>query len=956
MSDSTQSLRVRNPAERPPEPSHPTRHARAPVGPDSVAPTIGSDLQPLPVFTRPPVHFPGYVIEGELGRGGMGVVYRARHLALNRPVALKVIIAGPHASEYDKARFRVEAEAAARLRHPNIVQVYDVGEHDGFAYIALELVEGQTLRRWQDGHPLGPKEAARIAVGVGRAIQHAHDNGIIHRDIKPANILLSGKSEIRHPESETKPEQPHAEDQQAGVSTVMPKVTDFGLAKPMEGGLDLTITGMACGTPNYMAPELVTGKKPTTAVDVYSFGAVLFELLTGRPPITGESGAEVLNLVTRIDPPSVRRINAAVPRDLAVIVDKCLQREPTRRYPSAAAVVADLESFLAGRPIVARPAGPVERAVRWCRRNPVAAMFLAVLTAGFAVTGGLALALANSAAVEHAARADAESARDQLRDALDRAETARQTADAERAAADTARATAVQQKTEADAERKRALANLGLARSVIRSTLEHLGDHPRIKEPDFREFRTRLIRLAGDLRLKLEPHAGSDADALADLGGFAHWIGFLEYLNGNMAEAAAMYFAAAETFRRWSVADPADPAPRSRRGAALTNAGNAAYHAGKLADAEARHREAIAVLEELAARDRKPDYQLQHLRAYGPLYEMIREQGRWHDGVVLCRQYVRRAHEMVARIGTRPAGDVILANALQCLGQMLDRTGKPDAGECYLIESLALRDRIAAGTKNQPGPVVDAARGRLVFAAHLTETGRPQFALGLLAQAAAMAEEGAKASPSLAIHAVAAAETAAALAEALRKNGQFARAEPLFDRAIGRMEELLRRHLDLMEGRHARRILAEALVGKGNLLNSTQRHRDAIAVWERLASDDPNPQARVRHRIFALQSLVFLRDWKAAAAGAEKIVADEIPPGACCELARVWCRIAKAAADAPDLDPADRAAEVEKAFDRAVGLLEKGKAGGAFGRAEVIQAFASDRDFDPVRDRFDPRR
>jgi tetratricopeptide (TPR) repeat protein len=942
--------------------TNPTLRAFPTVEPDPGAPTLGGGPAARPPAVGP-VRFPGYEILGELGRGGMGVVYRARQTKLNRPVALKVILAGPHASDEDKARFRVEGEAVARLRHPNIVQVYDVGEHEGFAFLALELVEGETLRRWQNGTPVPPREAVRIAIGIGRAIQHAHENGILHRDIKPANILLTGDRGQEAGDSKHGRQEPDS--LSPGSSRLTPKVTDFGLAKSIEGGADLTITGMACGTPNYMAPELVRGKKPVgPAVDVYSFGAVLYEMLTGRPPFAGATGGEVMDLILRADPPTVRRVNPRVPHDLCVIAEKCLQKDPARRYPSAAAAVEDLENYLAGRPIRARAVGPVERTLRWCRRNPVAAVFLAAATVGCAVMGTLAVALANSAAVERSARADAdreradaERARDQIREALAKAEAAHQTALAEKAAADAARVAAVEQRTRADAERRRAVEHLRLAQVITRVILEQLADHPRVREPDFQGFRTRLIGVTGELRAKLAPHAGDDPEVLAALGDFAHGTAYLEYLNGNMSVAADYYLTAADSFRQWSEVKPDDPAPRARQAHSLTNAGNAFYNARKLPEAEARHREAIRIMEEVAARYPQDEYQIRHVRAYAPLYEVLREQRRWADAEVLGRQYLRRARELVRRVGERNDVGVLLANALQCLGQALDRTGKPDVGECYLVESLTLRDRIAAAAKNPPGYVVDAARGRVVLADHFADRNRPELALSLYDRAAAMAESAARAAPGSPQIALASAEATTALAEALRRVQNFRRAEPLFDQVIRRTEELTRQQLDVAMARNSRDALVRALVGRANLLNNDNRHKEAVAVWGRLVEEDRNPDGKWRHRTCVLFSHLFDGNRAAAVAGAEKLAAaKDLPDWAYCDLARVWCRAAKSAFADARLAPDERTAEIERAYTNAVALLDRAKSAGLFRAAAKVERFDADREFDPIRDQFDPRR
>jgi tetratricopeptide (TPR) repeat protein len=289
---------------------------------------------------------PGYEIDGELGAGGMGLVYRARHLALDRVVALKMVLAGAHARPKDLERFRAEAQAVARLQHPNIVQIYEVGEAGGLPYISLEFVPGGTLAKQAAHEPQPPAAAARTVEALARAMQYAHDRGIVHRDLKPANVLL-------------------AED---GT----PKVTDFGLAKRLEADSGQTQAGQIMGTPSYMAPEQAGGDtgKVGPAADVYALGAILYDLLTGRPPFTGSSVLDTLEMVRTREPVPPGQLAGKLPRDLETVTLKCLQKDPARRYASAGELADDLRRFLDGRPIVARPVGSVERAWRWTKRNP----------------------------------------------------------------------------------------------------------------------------------------------------------------------------------------------------------------------------------------------------------------------------------------------------------------------------------------------------------------------------------------------------------------------------------------------------------------------------------------------------------------------------------------------------------------------------------------------------------
>jgi tetratricopeptide (TPR) repeat protein len=308
---------------------------------------------------------PGYELLGELGRGGMGVVYRARQVRLKRLVALKMVLAGSHAGPEQLTRFRVEAEAVARLQHANIVQIHEVGEQDGLPFFSMEYVAGDSLaRRLKDG-PLPQQEAARLTETLARAVQHAHQRGVVHRDLKPPNILLTEEG--------------------------TPKITDFGLAKQLEteDGAQ-TRSGAVMGTPSYMAPEQAEGKTAQLGplVDVYALGAILYELLTGRPPFRGATVMETLHQVMHDEVPPPSRYQPKIDRDLETICLKALAKDPARRYASALALAQDLERYLAGEPILARRAGMWSRAWRQVRRRPWAAgVVLTLLLAA----GGIAL-------------------------------------------------------------------------------------------------------------------------------------------------------------------------------------------------------------------------------------------------------------------------------------------------------------------------------------------------------------------------------------------------------------------------------------------------------------------------------------------------------------------------------------------------------------------------------------
>ena len=302
------------------------------------------------------VHVPGYEVLGELGRGGMGVVYRARDTRLNRLVALKMILAGAHAGAAELARFRSEAEAIAQLSHPHVVQIYEVGEHSGLPFFSLEFCDGGSLDKKLGGVPLAPAEAARLVELLARALHAAHHKGVVHRDLKPANVLLTADG--------------------------TPKVTDFGLAKRRDAA-GATASGQVMGTPSYMAPEQAEGKGKAVGptADVYALGAILYECLTGRPPFRAATPLDTILQVVAEEPVPPRSLNAQVDRDLETICLKCLNKEPQRRYDSAASLADDLERWLRGEPIQARPSTAWERAVKWARRRPAAAVLIAVSTA-----------------------------------------------------------------------------------------------------------------------------------------------------------------------------------------------------------------------------------------------------------------------------------------------------------------------------------------------------------------------------------------------------------------------------------------------------------------------------------------------------------------------------------------------------------------------------------------------
>ena len=412
----------------------------------------------------------------------MGVVYQARQVSLNRPVALKMIKAGVLADEVDLRRFQNEAEAVALLDHPGIVPVYEVGDHNGQRYFSMKLVEGGNLADCLDDFQDNPRAAAALMVEVAEAVQHAHMRGILHRDLKPANILVDAEGR--------------------------PHVTDFGLARRVEDDAGMTLSGAILGTPSYMAPEQAAGRRRgsiTTATDIYGLGAVLYALLANRPPFPGESVVDTLTMVRERPPEPPGKFNRRVPRDLETICLKCLEKDPRRRYGSAQAVADDLRRWLENRAISARPVGAIERLGLWARRRPAVAALAAAVVA--AAVGGVAAVIA----------------------VQERANRRLSAKNSELAA----------EKARVEVEKSRVQQRFELAQEAIRTFHSGVSEDVLLKEPQFENLRTRLLGGASEFYGKLESllRGQTDRASRAALGRAYDELGGLTDQIGNKAKA-----------------------------------------------------------------------------------------------------------------------------------------------------------------------------------------------------------------------------------------------------------------------------------------------------------------------------------------------------------------------------------------------------------------------------------
>ena len=345
--------------------------------------STGTPLPETPA-DQPLRFFGHYELGEEIGRGGMGVVYKARQQSLKRTVAIKLLVSGAYSSESLLRRFQIEAESAAGLQHPGIVAIHEIGEHDHQPFYAMEYVKGQNLAEVSGGKPLAPAKAAAYARAIAAAVQYAHSRGILHRDLKPSNVLID------------------ADDR--------PRITDFGLAKQLHEQTEVTVAGQMLGSPNYSSPEQTAGRQEEVGVrsDIYSLGALLYHLLTGRPPFLAGTMQETVRLVHETDPIPLRTLNPDVPPDLDTICLKCLEKTPAKRYASAQELADELDRFLKGEPILARPISEAERFVRWGRRHPAIASLAA--TVAVALTATSAIFYSSARRIERA-RAEEQRAR-----------------------------------------------------------------------------------------------------------------------------------------------------------------------------------------------------------------------------------------------------------------------------------------------------------------------------------------------------------------------------------------------------------------------------------------------------------------------------------------------------------------------------------------------------------------
>jgi serine/threonine protein kinase/tetratricopeptide (TPR) repeat protein len=716
----------------------------APAAPSTVA---RPEAMKTGKFILPPTlpKVPGYEILSELGRGGMGVVYKARQIGLNRLVALKMVLAAGRASTEEVARFRAEAEAVAYLHHPNIVQVYDVGVFEGLPYFSLEFCRGGTLADRASNRPLPPRLAARIVRDVARAVHHAHQRNILHRDLKPANVLLAPadmpggegddktKKQSSSQISKTRRRKTQVADYDADktetafagarssirrnrdealresdreLEQCVPKVTDFGLAKRLEGDMGQTRDGSIMGTPSYMAPEQAQGKVRELGppADVYALGAILYDLLTGNPPFRGDTVMDTLHQVINREPIAPQRVHAKIPADLDTICLKCLEKDPAKRYASADALAEDLRRFLDGEPILARPTAWWEKIAKWSRRRPAAAALalVCILAVIGLATGGYVLARQEANLAQEQADRAAEEIR--LRsvavDEKQKAETERERAEKLQAEAEeqsrrevTLKNAALSAKNVADAQRKRAEDLQVLAEEHFRKACAAVDS---------------LLARIGHERLAHEPR--------------------MEQIRRDLLEKAAMFY---EGFLRERGDDP-----RLKWQTARTqkNLGDIQEMLGNLGQAEERYRAAIALLSELrdvAPEDRR--YRSDLAATRHNLGLLLAEAGRSTE----AEKSLRAARDLRLALSDASADGAArseLAASDHALGLLLEKRGDLLAAQTAFQAALEQQQRVAAAA---------VARDEKTLAAW-REVARSENSLGRVAEATGKSKQAAE--------------------------------------------------------------------------------------------------------------------------------------------------------------------------------------------------------------------
>jgi serine/threonine-protein kinase len=772
---------------------------------------------------------PGYEILSVLGHGGMGVVYQARQIALKRLVALKMILTGGHAGPDERDRFRAEAEAVARLQHPNIVQVYETGEHKGRPFFSLEYVAGGSLALRLAEKPLAPREAAALVQTLARAMHYAHEHGVVHRDLKPANVLLAADG--------------------------TPKITDFGLAKRLDDDSTRTRTGVVMGTPSYMAPEQASGHSrgigPTA--DVYALGAILYEALTGRPPFKAASVFDTLEQVRYREPVPPSRLQDKLPRDLETICLKCLSKEPDRRYATAQELADDLAAFLVGRPIKARPIGPGERMLKWARRHPAVTGLIAVSIAALVtlLAGGiwyntrLTRALASAEVERRRAEANFLKAREAVDAML----------------------------TEVGDQRLAQVPQMEPVRKALLEKALHFYEgflQERSSDPAVRRETARAYQRTAEIYQLLGQHDQSEeslrqalllqeqlAEKYPEEPGYRqdeatsrHALGNLYYATGRLEQAESLYKQSLAL--RDALVRTYPEAPEYIHELAKTYQNLATIYAlgGRMPRAEEALQKALELRRQPAiVTAHNPAYQEELAKTQTNLGNVYLYTQRWHEGEQEYKQGVAVFEELVRDHPGVPKYQNELGGAYNNLGDLYRNLGRSADAEASCRRAVELREQLVRDHPRVLDYVTDLASSQSALGSALRDDGKEEEALTSFKQAVSALDDILRQSPQNSVARRYLQQTLTDRGDALERLGRHADALQDFERALTLAPE--QDKVPIQVGR------AVALAGLG-------RSAEAVAGAE-AAARTPAPQGETLYsmaRVYGLAGAATGQDVK----------------------------------------------------------------------------------------------